>query len=185
MTLDEILERRYSLRSYDARPVAHGDVVALCEAARQAPSAMNSQTWRFIAVTDPERIARLVARGMGPVIKNKWAAGAPLIIVGCAKLDFMANRLGTRVTGVEYYRIDMGIAMEHMALKATELGLGSCWIGWIDEAGIREVLGIPGSVRVLAMLSVGYAKQAERPPRKRKALNKIAFSNEWGEGLST
>jgi len=55
------------------------------------------------------------------------------------------HRIGSAVTGIEYYQIDLGIAMEHMVLKATELGLGTCWIGWFREEKIKEILGIPGS----------------------------------------
>jgi len=185
MTLDEILEARYSVRSYDTRPVPRGDVVAICEAARAAPSASNSQTWRFIVVTDRGLIQRLGREGMGPVVKNRWMRDAPVVIVGCSKLDVITNRLGTGITGIEYYRIDMGIAVEHMVLKATELGLGTCWIGWINERNIREILSIPKEVRVLTMLAVGYPKNSKRPPRKRKPLNEIVFSNTWGGRFET
>ena len=183
MTFDEILETRYSVRSYDTRPVPHDALVAICEAARAAPSASNSQTWRFIVVTDRELIRQLCKQGMGPVVKNRWMRDAPVVIVGCSKLDVITNRLGTGVTGIEYYRIDMGIAMEHMVLKATELGLGTCWVGWIHEGNIRRILGIPEKVRVLAMLPIGYAKDAKRPARKRKPLDQVVFSNTWGNNF--
>lgn len=180
MTFDEILEARYSVRSYDrSRPVKDEDIVALCEAARAAPSASNTQTWRFIAVRDRKTIDRLCAEGMGPVVKNKWMRDAPLVIVGCAKRDLIVNKFGTGVTGIEYYQIDLGIAMEHMVLKATELGLGTCWVGWINEEKIRSILDIPEHVRVLALLPVGYPKDTTRPPRKRKPLERILFSEAW------
>lgn len=181
MTFDEILSARYSVRSYDpARPVPPEHIAALAEAARLAPSACNSQTWRFIAVSDPVLIQRICAEGMRPIVRNKWLRDAPLIMVGCSQLDLVANKFGSRVTGIEYHQIDLGIAMEHMALKATELGLGTCWIGWIKEDGIKAVLGIPDRVRVLALLAVGYATDEKAPKRSRKALRKILFANTWG-----
>jgi nitroreductase len=101
-------------------------------------------------------------------------------MVGCSRLDIVANRIGSRVTGTEYFQIDLGIAMEHMVLKATELGLGTCWIGWFREERIREILSIPGRIRVCALLAVGYPKDAPPPRRSRKPMEKILFSERWG-----
>jgi nitroreductase len=185
MTFDEILNKRRSVRAYDSRPVRNEDVLAMCEAARLAPSACNSQTWRFVAVTDRDTIDRLCSEALRPVIRNKWLREAPLIIVGCSQLDIVANRIGSAVTGIEYYRIDLGIAMEHMVLKAAELGLGTCWIGWFKEEKVREILGIPERVRVSALLAVGYPK--DEPPRKRsrKPLQKVLFLERWGKSFQS
>jgi len=185
MTFDEILRKRRSVRAYDSRPVKDEDIVTICEAARLAPSACNSQTWRFVAVTDRGTIDRLCSETLRPVIRNKWLREAPLIIVGCSQLDMVANKIGSAVTGIEYYQIDLGIAMEHMVLKATELGLGTCWIGWFKEDKVKEILGIPERVRVSALLTVGYPK--DEPPRKRarKPLHKILFSERWGESFQS
>lgn len=179
MTLDEIFAARCSIRGYAQRPVPEGDLQALLEAARVAPSACNSQTWRFVAVSDQSLISRVAHEGMRPVIRNAWLTTAPLVIVGCAQLDLLANRVGRSVTGIEYYQIDLGIAMEHMVLKATELGLGTCWIGWFNEKKIKEILGIPRKVKVLALLSVGYPAEKEVPPRKRKPREEIWFRDKW------
>jgi nitroreductase len=179
MTFDEILDARHSVRAYDQRPVREEDLRALLEAARVAPSACNSQTWRFIAVTDRSFISRIAQEGMRPVIRNAWLSSAPLLIVGCAQLDILANRVGSSVTGIEYYQIDLGIAMEHMVLKATERGLGTCWIGWFNEKKIKEILDIPRKVKVLALLSVGYSRDEAIPPRKRKPLEEFVFREKW------
>ena len=180
MSLDQIIEKRISVRAYDTKPVPGRHIVAMCEAARAAPSACNSQTWRFIAVTDRRLIERICREAMRPVIPNKWLARAPLVMVGCSQLDIVANRLGAKVTGVEYYQIDLGIAMEHMVLKATELGLGTCWIGWFKEKRIKELLGIPGRVKVSALLAVGYPAGDPPAQRGRKPLEHILFNNQWG-----
>ena len=179
MTFDEIVRNRWSVREFDGRPVRREDIVAMCEAARWAPSACNSQTWRFIAVADPQRIERICREAMGPIVGNRWLRQAPLLIVGCSKLDLVANRIGTGITGIEYYPIDFGIAMEHIVLKATELGLGACWVGWIREEKMQEILGIPKKVRVMALLAVGYPKTPVPPKRTRKPLDKILFSETW------
>ncbi|HIJ73884.1 MAG TPA: NAD(P)H nitroreductase [Candidatus Hydrogenedentes bacterium] len=179
MTLDEIIHTRRSVRAYDSRPVKRGDILAICEAARLAPSACNSQTWRFVAVTDRDRIARLCDEAMRPVVRNKWLRQAPLVIAGCSQLDIVANRIGTAVTGIEYYQINLGIAMEHMVLKATELGLGTCWIGWFNQNKVREVLEIPKRIRVSALLAVGYPKEPHPAKHSRKPIEKILYSEKW------
>lgn len=180
MTLNEILTKRRSVRAYESRPVEPEVVRALGEAARAAPSACNSQTWRFIAVTDRERIERLCREAMRPVVRNEWLREAPLVIVGCSQLDIVANRIGTAVTGIEYHQIDLGIAMEHMVLRATELGLGTCWVGWFREKTVKEILGIPRRVRVLALLAVGHPRGDPPRGRSRKPLDKILFAETWG-----
>jgi nitroreductase len=156
-------------------------MLAIFEAARLAPSACNSQTWRFVAVTDRERIERLCDEGMRPVVRNPWLRDAPLVVAGCSQLDLVANRVGTSVTGVEYYQIDLGIAMEHMVLKATELGLGTCWIGWFREDKVKSILGIPKRVRVSALLAVGYPEEPLPEARSRKPMDSILFRDAWGD----
>jgi len=179
-TLDEIFNLRYSCRSYDSRPVSEGDLTAVCEAARLAPSACNSQTWRFVVIQDRSLISKICEEAMRPVVRNKWMKEAPVLIVGCSQLDIVANRIGSAVTGIEYYQIDLGIAMEHMVLKATELGLGTCWIGWFKEDRIKEILEIPRRVRALALLTVGYPGKGASAEKKRKSLEEIVFRDQWG-----
>jgi nitroreductase len=181
MKLDQILNTRRSVRSFDSRPVNEKNIISIIEAARLAPSACNSQTWRFIFVTRKEIIRRICHDAMRPVIPNRWLEQAPLVIVGCSQLDVIANRIGGRVTGIEYYKIDLGIAMEHMVLKATELGLGTCWIGWFDENKLKDILVIPKKIKVSALLAVGYPKETTEKKRKRKPVEKIVFSEKWGK----
>ncbi|MCD6287635.1 MAG: nitroreductase family protein [Candidatus Hydrogenedentes bacterium] len=180
MNFDDVVRARRSVRGFDGRPVKREDILAMCESARLAPSACNSQTWRFVAVTDRNLLDRICREGMRTIIRNKWLREAPLIIAGCSKLDLVANRLGTKVTGIEYYRIDLGIAMEHMVLKATELGLGTCWIGWFREDKIKEILDIPKNVRVSVLLAVGYPRNdAKQKTMSRHDLDKILFFDKW------
>ncbi len=185
MKFDQILRRRRSTRSFDSRPVTGKDVKSIVEAARVAPSACNSQTWRFVTVTRREIIRKICYEAMRPVIPNKWLEQAPLVFVGCSQLDVIANRIGSGVTGIEYYQIDLGIAMEHMVLKATELGLGTCWIGWFDESTLKKILEIPNKIKVSALLAVGYPKDESSKKRKRKPLEKIVFSEKWGQPFTS
>ncbi len=117
---------------------------------------------------------------MRPVVSNAWLEAAPLIIAGCSQLDILANRVGSLITGIEYYQIDLGIAMEHMVLKATELGLGTCWIGWFHEKKIKKILEIPQTIKIIALLGVGYPKEEDiTPAKKRKPLEEIFYREKW------
>jgi nitroreductase len=184
MNLDNILNARCSVRAYADRKVAPTDLHAIVTAAQKAPSACNSQTWRFVVVTEKEMIGRITKKAMRAVISNRWLAQAPALIVGCSQLDLVANRIGARVTGIEYYQIDLGIAMEHMVLKATELGLGTCWIGWFKEEALKTLLDIPPKVKISALLAIGYAKDPSSTKKVRKPVEKIAFAQRWGNRFS-
>jgi len=68
---------------------------------------------------------------------------------------------------IDYRLIDIGIAGEHFALAATAQGLATCWIGWFNEKRVKRVLGLPRSLRVLSLMSVGYpAEDGEQPEKK-------------------
>ena len=184
MTFDEIVRARYSVRDYDPdRPVPPEHITAMFEAARLAPSANNSQNWRLIAVTDRALLDKLSTEGMRTLGANKFMRKAPLIVVGCSKIDLLVNRVFGKIVATDYYQIDLGIALEHLVLKATELGLGTCWVGWFREENVKGILNVPDPVRVHVMIAVGYHRDPDAPPskRRRKALDKITFSNKWGE----
>jgi len=179
-TFDELVAERRSIRSFRDEPVAREDLMAICETARLAPSACNSQTWRFIAVSERRVIERICREAMQPVIRNSWLSTAPLLIVGCSQMDLVANYIGTKVTGIDYYQIDLGIAMEHMVLKAADLGLGTCWIGWFKEKKVKEILEIPDKIRVSAMLAVGRPACDPVKRKSRKPIHEILFFEKWG-----
>ena len=124
--ITEIINKRRSVRKYKETPVDKETISTIIDAGRVSPSACNAQPGRFIAVTEKELINEIVKDGLGGAVPNKWAATAPVMIVGCAKRDILTHRIGESVKGIQYHQIDLGISMEHMVLKATEMGLGTC-----------------------------------------------------------
>jgi nitroreductase len=116
------------------------------------------------------------------VVSNRWAREAPVIIVMCAHLDWVVHRLGAKAADLQYYLLDIGIAGEHMVLTATELGLGTCWIGWFRAKAIKDILNIPKRWKVVALLTLGYPREEGAPkPRTRLDLDEILFFNRLGE----
>ncbi|UCD72404.1 MAG: nitroreductase family protein [Syntrophobacterales bacterium] len=177
-TVMEVITRRYSVRGYLDKPVEREKILQIVEAARLAPSTSNVQPWRFIVVEDPRLMKSLLSKGMGIVVPNRWAREAPVIIVICAHLDWIVHRLGARFAGLQYYLLDLGIAGEHMVLTATELGLGTCWIGWFRAEAIRDILNIPKGWKIAALLTLGYPKEEGPPkPKTRLGLDEILFFN--------
>jgi len=164
-----ILRGRRSIRRFLPTPVEPEKLRACLEAARIAPSAHNEQPWRFIVVDDPALKERLTAAAFsGFYSGSKFAAQAPVILVLLAKPGRAVARLGSRLQGVSYYLIDMGIAGEHIVLQAEELGLATCWMGWFNHRRARKVLGLPRAFKLVAMMPLGYAASRPRrePPRR-------------------
>ncbi len=154
MDFSEVISRRRSVRRYKPDPVPDELLNRVLEAARVAPSAGNRQPWHFIVVRDAEKRKAL---GL-----NDWAAEAPIVVVGCAD---MSQSPTWCVVGV-------AVAFEHLVLAATELGLGTCWLGRMDSADIKRVLGLPEPVRVVAATPLGFPAE-EHAARPRKALSEI------------
>lgn len=173
-----ILRGRRSIRRFLPAPVEPEKLRACLEAARIAPSAHNVQPWRFLVVDDPVLKERLTSAAFsGIYYTSKFAAQAPVILVLLAKPAGGVVRLGSKIQGVPYFLIDMGIAGEHVALQAEELGLASCWMGWFDYRKVRKVLAIPRAFKLVAMMPLGYAeKRPQREPPRKTFEGIVAFN---------
>jgi nitroreductase len=169
MDFFETVKARRSVRSYRPEPVEEEQINRIIEAARLAPSANNRQEWRFIVIRDPlsRQMLSIAAEGQA------FVAEAPVIIAACSAESDHIMRCGHPA-----YAIDLGIAIEHMALAAAALGLGACWIGAFNEARVREILGVPDSARVVELLAVGHP-QAVPSPRPRKSKDEIVRYEKW------
>ena len=169
MALMSQIKNRYSVRSYQPRPVEKEKLLAVLEAARLAPSAKNVQEGRFIVVQD-----EAVRRKLMVAANNQAFVGeAPVVIACCAaKADYVMR------CGQTAYPIDLAIAIDHMTLQAVEEGLGTCWVGSFYEEQVKTILGIPKNIRVVELLALGYPQ--DRPKAKnRLPLDKIACFEKW------
>jgi len=171
MNVMEAIRKRRSIRSYEDRPVEEEKLNAVLEAGRLAPSASNRQEWRFVVVRDPELRTRLAEAANG----QSFVATAPVVLVACAETD------GHRMTcGEPCYPIDVAISLDHMSLKATEEGLGTCWIGAFGQPAVKKLLGIPEPVRVVELMTLGYAAGEPRE-RQRLPIDDIVMHDKWGK----
>lgn len=176
MNFTELVGRRQSDRKYKSEAVDRSLIVQCLEAARLAPSACNSQPWKFVVVDDPALLPDMAtaAAGMG---MNKWVKTAPVIVaVTLEKMNFTA-RIGSVIKDKEYSLLDVGIAVEHFCLQAAELGLGTCIMGWFDEKKVKKLLGI-GNRRVPLLISLGYP-DTETRKKARKPLDEMSSWNKY------
>ena len=177
MEVFEAIRTRRSIRAYRDEPVPREQLLRFLEAIRLAPSWKDKQCWNVIVLSDRERI-----RQLGELLR--WNPGkavfdtAPYFIVVTADPE----QSGVR-DDKPYYMTDVGIALENGVLAAAEMGLGTCWVGAFTEGPIKELLGIPESIRVVALTPLGIPAEAPEP-RPRKSMEELAFDGAWGVPLS-
>ena len=160
----DAVRSRISIRQYKDTPVEKEKIDTLLDLMRIAPSAMNRQEWKFVAVTDPEQLKkmRVACESRGP------AMTAPAIFCICATEYTEMND-----SGYNRGTIDASIATTYLHLATFALGLGSCWIGSFDPDMAGEVIGCPAGTRVVTVVTVGYPDEAP-DPRPRKEFKDVA-----------
>ena len=163
MDVFEAIRSRRSIRSFEDRPVEDETLRQVLEAGRVAPSAGNRQDWLFVVVRDAAR-----RKAMVKACRDQAFVGqAPVIIVACATDPEYRMSSGLHISAV-----DPTIAVDHMTLAATALGLGTCWIGAFDPGAVGKLLDLPKGVVPAHVLPLGYP--AETPAaRPRKAFDEV------------
>ena len=171
MDVMKTIRRRCSMRNYQIKPVEEKKLNSILEAARLAPSASNRQEWRFIVVKNKTTRQRLMKAAKG----QSFVGEAPVVIACCAQTD---NHIMS--CGQLCYPIDVAIAIEHMVLKATEEGLGTCWVGAFYENQVKEILDIPKDIRVVELLTLGYPTDPCTKHKDRLGFKEIVMYERWG-----
>ncbi len=161
-----IVASRYSCRKYTSAPVDRELIMAVLDTVRLAPSACNRQPWQFL-VLDTEESRR-------PVIEcynRPWIANVPVFIVALGITDEAWVR---EYDGKNHVDIDVSIAVEHLCLSATSLGLGTCWVCNFDPKLLSEKLSLPAGVEPVAIIPVGYPEpDASEPVKNRKSFDEV------------
>lgn len=171
MNFTEIAQARQSCRSYDpSRPVEDEKLGRILESARLSPSACNGQPYH-ITVCRGNR-AKEVARATQGMGMNKFASDAPVMLVISEESYVATAALGAKVKGNDYRSIDIGILAAYLTAEATAQGLGTCILGWLDDAEIRKICNLAGAVRLV--ITLGYAKEGDPlRAKKRKGLSEL------------
>lgn len=174
--LDLIL-RRQSDRKYSNRAIEPEILHRITEAGRMAPSASNSQPWKFIVVNDALLLKKISDAASAKLLgMNGFVSQAPVIIVIVRESPDFSTKIGATIKKKDYSLIDIGIAAENMCLQATAENIGSCIIGWFDEKKIRKILEIPSSKRVELLITLGYSDSDHREKKRKPREVTISFN---------
>ena len=171
MDFTSLANTRQSCRAYQAdKAVEPEKLAAILESARLAPSACNGQPYHITVCTGESALG--VARAVQGMGMNKFASDAPVLLVISEESYVATAALGAKVKGIDYRAIDIGILAAYMTAEATEQGLGTCILGWLDSDKIQKICSLDGAVRLV--ITLGYAKEGDAlRAKKRKALSEL------------
>lgn len=200
MDIKTAMSERRSIRKYKPDPVPDDMLQELMEAARLAPSGTNHQPWRFIVVKNQGVKEQIQAAAF----HQKFLSQAPILLVCCADLTTYARDtrkrlqelvdagvfgpeafnsypdidkpkdLNTLKAFVPHAMLNVAIAMEHIALRAVSLGLGSCWVQLMKAKQIAQILELPENLVITALMPVGFPDQ-NPAPRPRVSAQEIVY----------
>lgn len=176
----QLARTRQSIRKYQDRMVEREKIENCVKAAALAPSACNSQPWKFIIVDDSplrEQVARATWSAVVPI--NKFTLQAPVMVVVVAEGGNIPSRMGGKVQNKDFQEMDLAIATQHFCLQAVSEGLGTCILGWFNEKKVKKALAIPENKGIGLMISVGYPEGKTPPRKKRRELKEIMSFNRY------
>jgi len=175
MDVKKAIGKRRSIRKYKTNGISDNLVKELINAARLAPSGSNRQGARYKVISDKGTIQKLRESRIYP---QGFVYTAPVLIICCydkSAYPRQGEEGDDKFYGTEHVVRairDLSIASSFIVLQATELGLGTCYVGWMDKEKIKKILDLPESVEALFTITVGYP--AEQPePTPRKSINEI------------
>lgn len=175
-----LVQHRQSDRGYSSQEIPKDVLNRILHAAQLAPSACNSQPWKFIVVDNPELKNKLAATTSNTMLPlNHFTKQAPVhIVIVMEHANFTAG-IGSVIKKKHFPLIDIGIAAEHICLAATSEGLGSCMIGWFNEPAVKKLLEIPDKKRPILIITLGYPSKTETRTKKRKDIESIVSYNRY------
>lgn len=168
MSFVDLVEKRYSVRKFSELEVEKDKIIQILEAARLAPSAVNFQPVHFIVVTD-ERLKDKIST----TYPRDWFKEAPVVIIALGDREASWKRKD----GKDHLDVDVAIAVDHLILAASELGLGTCWVCAFDAQKLQQILDLPNHLEPIALIPLGYPQAGQTTLKKRKALEEIVSWN--------
>ena len=168
----ELVMARQSDRAYEpGRKIERETLERILEAARMAPSACNGQPWHFTVVTE-EALLKEVAAATASLGMNKFAKDASALVLITHESTNITSKLGCGIKDKDFPMMDLGIASAYMTLAAEAEGIGSCILGWFDDAKLREICSLDAPARLV--ITLGYPKEGDKlREKKRKDMAEI------------
>lgn len=161
MEFEDLIERRRSIRRFRPAPVPEEALDRILHAANRAPSAGNRQAYKIVVIRSDEMKARLARAAYG----QDFIEDAPLVLLFLTDPMRSTSRYGRRG---EFYAVqDATIACTFAHLMASDLGLGSVWIGAFNDGEVARCVGAPQDMRPIAILPIGWPAEEPAPTRRR------------------
>ena len=158
----DVVSKRRSIRMYENKEIEKEKLQKILECVNQAPSAGNLQGYEVFVVISKTQLGQLVGATRG----QSFLEQVPVVLVFCTNPSRSAERYKKR--GEELYCLqDATIACTYAMLASTALGLSTVWVGAFDESEVIKVLGIPETLRPVALLPIGYAENSSRESSRR------------------
>ena len=164
MDVKKAVEIRKSIRRFKEKEVPDKVIKEVIDAARRAPSSHNQQPWHFIAVKKNS----LLKLKEQKVFVADWIYKAPVVIACCSEKDDEEHMS----------IINLSLASAFLVLRATELGLGTCFVARLDKEKIKNILGVPKDAIVPYVIVMGYPDEKLEPKEKKK-LEEIMSFEKW------
>jgi nitroreductase len=206
-SLSEAVEQRRATPSFDGAPIPDADLKKILEAGLKAPSGYNMQPWRFVVVRAPEQKRRLRAASYNQAKVEEASA----VIVACGDQDGWRTdleemiRLGREGGMTENYAEQaqvnipaylgnhqnltawlnrhVMIAVTTMMWMAEALGYDTAPMEGFEAEKVREVLRLPLSYEVVALLAIGHLKGPDKFNGGRFSMQRTVFDGDYGKPL--
>lgn len=176
MELDVCIKGRRSVRSYTDEPVSKEQIETVLEAGTWAPTGMNRAPWRFIIIEDKKLIkyvsdeTKLLVKQMMSPYAEQFSTDADVICYNAPVLILVCTEKDKQWGNVNL--LDSVLAAENMFLKAYELGLGTCYMGFIDllnsKPDVLKKIGIPENYAMMVPLILGHPKTKQGTGKRNK-----------------
>jgi nitroreductase len=178
----EVIKKRRSVRAYEQKPIPREILNAIIEAGNEAPSAMNSQPWRFVVVEDQDAKRKLLgaalpqAKKITETVKDVDPERYEAIKKRYAELPdpvyYSAPAIVFVIGSGRYAAHSCPLACENMMLAAFSLGLGSCWVGFgamvTEDPEVRKLLELKEDDSIFGPILLGYPKAEPVRPLKKE-----------------
>ncbi len=180
-----LIVERWSPRAFTGEPIPEAVLFSLFEAARWAPSAYNSQPWRFVYGTAGTPGWQKIFDLLVP-FNQGWGAKASALVLVLSKSTFSPAPGKEQESGTHAF--DTGAAWANLALQAHSLGWFAHAASGFDAARARETFHLPADVHPIAVLLIGRqgdpaslpeALQAREVPSPRKPVAEFAFEGDY------
>ncbi|SFH09552.1 Nitroreductase [Desulfotomaculum arcticum] len=198
MELLDAIKSRRSIRKFKAQSIPENYLNELLDAGRMAPSGSNLQPTRYVVIESDEARAKL--RDCSP-LPFVWQAPAVIAVCidtqaaykseerfkelkeANAFVDTPLNNIDAKdyikrrramdeVALRAYLSLNAAIAIDHITLRAVDLGLGSCWVMMFDKEKTKKAINLDDKYEIVALLPIGYPDQ-EPAPRPRLRMNEV------------